>query len=118
MGFSSLAEFGSFIYGAAADAGISDAAVSAGGYAVESGATAAAVGYGESKLMGGKRPIMPPSPLQGVQQQDESVQKAEQDAQRRQSIAGGINSTVGTPGGQGGQVLNPGNMSSHTLLGQ
>jgi hypothetical protein len=65
-----------------------------------------------------KKPVMPPSPVIPQAQVDQSAQDANQAAQRRQSIAGGISSTVGTTGGQAGAVLNPGNMGSKTLLGQ
>jgi hypothetical protein len=64
-----------------------------------------------------KKPLLPPSPLPSVQNQDESTQQAEENAMRRQSIAGGIESTIGTPGGQGG-MMNPGNLGGKTLLGQ
>lgn len=118
MGFTSLAEFGSYVFAAADSAGVSAATVSAAGTAAETAAGAVATGVATNAIMGGKRPIMPPSPVQGAQQQDLSVQNAEADAQRRQSIAGGINSTVGTQGGQEGAMLNPGNMAGHSLLGQ
>jgi hypothetical protein len=52
------------------------------------------------------------------QQVDASTEAAEQNAQRRESIAGGIQSTIGTPGGGAGSMLNPANMGGKSLLGQ
>jgi len=113
MGFSTAA-LGDMVFSAAADAGISAGTVSMAGTAAET----AALGIGASSLLGGKKPIMPPSPVLSQQKQDLSQQQVEENAMRRQSIAGGMNSTVGTIGGQAGSMLNPTTMSGKTLLGQ
>lgn len=108
MGFSVL-------YGA----GLDVAGASAGAAAIDT----AAVGIGTAALSAGignalsKRPSMPPSPVMPQTSLDQQEASAEQAAQRRQAIAGGLNSTVGTPGGQGGSMLDPSNMSGKSLLG-
>ena len=118
MGFSSLAEFGSYVFEAAEGVGISASTVSTAADVAGSAALAVGTGVATNALMAGKRPAMPPNPVMGQQQQDEAEEQAQQNALRRQSIAGGINSTVGTSGGQAGQVLDPANMSGKSLLGQ
>lgn len=65
-----------------------------------------------------KRPTIPPSPVIPQAQVDQQAELASQQARQRQSIAGGISSTVGTPGGQAGEALNPANLGGKTLLGQ
>jgi hypothetical protein len=64
-----------------------------------------------------KRPSLPPSPVIPAEQQNVQVQQTALEAQQRASIAGGMQSTVGTPGGQTGQMLDPSNLGQHTLLG-
>jgi hypothetical protein len=78
--------------------------------------SAAVVGAGTSaySIATQKKPVMPPSPVMGAAQQDQSTEAAESNAMRRESIAGGLNSTIGAGGG----MMNPGNTSGHTLLGQ
>ena len=117
MGFSSaFAALGSSVFGAADAAGIGAGTVSAAGTAAEGLAGIAATSALQGALT--KRPVIPPSPVMAQAQIDQSTEQAEQNAQRRQSIAGGINSTIGTSGGQAGQMLNPANMGGKTLLGQ
>jgi hypothetical protein len=124
MGFTagSAALFGADFSGVAA-AG----ATGAYGGALASGAAGsllggAGIGLGTSflasRLMGGRRPVIPPSPQMPADQVDQSVQNANEAAMRRESIAGGLQSTIGTPGGGSGQMLNPANMGGKTLLGQ
>lgn len=48
---------------------------------------------------------------------DQGALNAEQQERQRLAAAGGLQSTVGTGGGQAGAILNPGTMSSRTLLG-
>lgn len=117
MGFTT-ASIGSYIFSAADAAGISAGTVSAAGTAAEGLAGSLAAGAATNALYGAKKPVMPPSPVMGQQQQDVSTREAEENAQRRQSIAGGMNSTVGTSGGQAGAMLNPANLGNKTLLGQ
>ena len=117
MGFSTAA-FGDMIFAGADAIGISAPTVSAIGTGIEEGAGALAISAASNKILGGPRPVMPPSPVISQQQQDLSAQQAEQNAMRRQSVAGGMNSTVGTSGGQAGSMLNPSNMGGKTLLGQ
>jgi hypothetical protein len=76
MGFSTAA-IGDAIFAAADSAGISAGTVSAVGTAAEAGAGAIATGVATNAIMGGgRRPIMPPSPVQGQQQLDQSAQDA------------------------------------------
>jgi hypothetical protein len=63
-------------------------------------------------------PRMPPSPVIPESVVNTDVQGAQEAAQRRESIAGGIQSTVGTAGGNAGEQMNPATLGSHTLLGQ
>jgi hypothetical protein len=65
-----------------------------------------------------RKPTLPPSPVIPQAQQNEQIQNQALEAQKRASIAGGIESTVGTPGGQAGQMLDPANLGQRTLLGQ
>jgi hypothetical protein len=92
--------------------GASATVAEVGATAVEAGAVYA----GASSLS--KKPNMPPSPVIPQAQVDQQTQQAENMARQRQSVAGGINSTVGTSGGQSGQILNPQNMQGKSLLGQ
>lgn len=75
----------------------------------------AAVG---SALSSSGRPVIPPSPVIPQPQVDQSAQDAENMSKRRQQLAGGILSTVGTSGGEAGAVLNPATVSGATLLGR
>ena len=96
--------------------GLSGATASAAGGAIDAVAAAGlSAGLGAALA---KKPAMPPSPVQTAEQLGQESQAADLAAQRRQSIAGGMTSTVGTSGGQAGQMLNPINMQSKTLLGQ
>jgi len=82
------------------------------------GAAGAAVGVaGQLGAFGGPK-LTPPSPVLSQSGVDQGQQAAEQNALRRQSIAGGIDSSVGTAGGQAGQMLNPANMGAKSMLGQ
>ena len=65
-----------------------------------------------------KAPRIPPSPVIPPEQVDQGAAAAEADARKRQQLAGGIASTVGTSGGEAGAVMNPATMSGHSLLGQ
>jgi hypothetical protein len=80
---------------------------------------ASAVATGASALMtlakGSGRVNVPPIP--NSIGNDMSVDAAEQAARTRAEAAGGLNSTVGTSGGQAGAVLNPSTMSQKSLLG-
>ena len=118
MGYSALAEFGSYVFGAADAAGVSAGTVSAVGTAAEGVAGSVATGLAANAIIGRPKPLMPPSPVQTAQQQDQSQQNVEENLMRRQSIAGGLNSTVGTSGGQAGTMLNPSTLGQKTLLGQ
>ena len=102
------AEFGVFGAGSTA-AGI------AGGVGTAAGVASVA---GQLGAFGRRRPIIPPQPQMGAQQVDQSTQAAEEAAMRRESIAGGLSSTVGTPGGQAGELLNPQISGTKQLLGQ
>ena len=104
MGFSA-AGIGSFL---AANAG-TVSAVAAG--------TSAAVGVASAAGAFGRPKVAPPSPVLSQASIDQGQQCAQENALRRQSIAGGLNSTVGT-GGEAGQMLNPANLGSKSLLGQ
>ena len=127
MGFSStgiLEGLGSFFSGAGASAGagsVAGAAAGAGGgiTAGEVSAGAAVLGAGTAaySALSAKKPVIPPSPVNAVST-DQSVEDAQANAMRRQSIAGGLSSTVGTSGGQAGTILNPANMGGKSLLGQ
>jgi hypothetical protein len=67
-------------------------------------------------LAQGSRGInVPPQP--GQVGTDESAANAEQASLRRSQIAGGLQSTTGTAGGQAGAVLNPATLSTKSLLG-
>jgi hypothetical protein len=83
-----------------------------------SGASAAATGVSAlSTLAAGSRGInVPPAP-QTQLGTDQSVQQADQQALQRAQVAGGLQSTTGTAGGQAGAVLNPSTLSTKTLLG-
>lgn len=80
---------------------------------------ASAVASGTSSLAtlaaGPGRINVPPTP--GVAQQDQDVQNVEQQTLRREQVAGGLQGTTGTPGGQAGAVLNPGTLSNRSVLG-
>lgn len=82
-------------------------------------AEAAAVASGASALYslakGPGRLNVPPTP--GVAQTDQTVANAEQESLRRREAAGGLQSSVGTPGGQAGSVLNPATLSNRSVLG-
>lgn len=102
---------------AAATTGILGTGITAGQLAA--GASVVGAAGSLASTLGGRRPVMPPSPTMAQQTIDEGAQQAQEMANQRQSIAGGINSTVGTGnGGQGGSMLNPGNMGGKTLLGE
>lgn len=85
--------------------------------ALASGATSAASGLSAlNTLAQGRGGInLPPQP--GAVQNDQSVQNAEQASLKRAQIAGGLQSTTGTAGGQAGAVLNPSTLSTKSLLG-
>jgi hypothetical protein len=114
MGFDALYAVADYIGVSATTAStVGETAVTA----AEVGSAAATAAGAYTALSAGKRPVMPPSPLLPQSQQDLSVQDAEANAQRRQSIAGGINSTVGTQGGQGGAAMDQSNSGGKALLG-
>lgn len=99
--------------GAAVGTGVSLATV---GSAL--GAVSAGVGIaGTLGAFGRKGPVLPPSPMMSPATIDQTAEQAQQEALGRQRIAGGINSTVGTPGGQAGAVMNPASLGQKTLLG-
>lgn len=135
---------GSFIYGlfagagsAAAGAGYSTAAATAAsaggsaaagvgaGTAIGTAATsvtvseAAAVASGASALttlaQGNPKVNIPPVPLSTTN--DPTVQETEQQELARRAAAGGLQSTIGTAGGQQGAILNPATVSQRSLLG-
>lgn len=96
--------------------GLSGATASAAGGAIDAVAAAGlSAGLGAALA---KRPALPPSPVQTAEQLGQESQAADLAAQRRQSVAGGLASTVGTSGGQAGALLNPTNLGQRTLLGQ
>lgn len=64
---------------------------------------------------GSGRVNVPPIPNQVGN--DMETAAAEQQTLQRREAAGGINSTIGTSGGQQGAVLNPSTMSQKSLLG-
>lgn len=81
----------------------------------------AAVAYGAAGALapgGGGRLAIPPSPVIPQTVVDQSAQEAENTAKRRQQLAGGILSTVGTAGGEAGSVMNPSTISQASLLGR
>lgn len=80
--------------------------------------TAAAVAVGSALTPGARRPGMPPSPVIPQAQVDQSAQEAENTSRRRQQLAGGLLSTVGTSGGEAGAILNPSTVSGAALLGR
>lgn len=99
-------------------AALSSVFASAGPVATAASAVSAGVGIaGAVGAFGNKRPVMPPSPMISQASVDQSAEEAQQQAKQRQAIAGGINSTVGTAGGQAGAILNPSTMGQKTLLG-
>jgi hypothetical protein len=81
---------------------------------------AAAVASGASALAtlanGPGRINIPPVPV-NQPQTDQAVLNAQQQEIQREAAAGGLQSTVGTAGGQGGAILNPSTMSSRSILG-
>jgi hypothetical protein len=79
------------------------------------GGVSAGVGIYQA-VAGPKKPNLPPSPF-NPGQEDQQVHDAEQAQLKRQQEASGLASTVGTPGGQAGSVLNPTTLTQHTLLG-
>lgn len=88
------------------------------------GATATAVGgvaigsavaYGANALLNKPKFNMPPNPLLGQSKIDQAQQDAEAQARKRASIAGGLQSTVGTS--EAGSALNPTTLQNKTLLG-
>jgi hypothetical protein len=96
---------------------VSGAAATSTGVEVAAGAADVATLYAAGSALS-KKPNIPPSPVLPAAQVNEQVQQKENQERQRQAIAGGIQSTVGTPGGQAGQILNPANMANKTLLGQ
>lgn len=145
-GAADAAATGATAAGSAATAGATTAAVEAGGYAAVGGGiaagaapTAAAAGAagtgitaatvseaaaaatGVSSLytlsQGPGRINIPPAPYQGTGKIDQQVTSAEAAERARLAAAGGLQSTIGTGGGQAGATLNPATMSSHSLLG-
>ena len=102
-----------------ADFGVGEFLALYGGTIAETaGAVGSAVGVaGQLGAFGRPKALLPPAPLQSQTQQDESAQQVDELARRRQSIAGGITSTLGTAGGSEGAVLNPANLGQKTLLG-
>lgn len=101
-------EFGVFGAGSAA-AGV------ASGVGVAAGVASVA---GQLGAFGRRGPIIPPQPQMTPQQVDASTQAAEANAMHRESIAGGIESTIGTAGGAAGELLNPQISGTKQLLGQ
>jgi hypothetical protein len=95
----------------AAGAGLAGTGVTA------SEALAAATGASALYTMaqGPKGINVPPAPSFAAQ--DSQVQQVEQQTLSRQQIAGGLQSTVGTPGGQAGAILSPSTTSSRAILG-
>jgi hypothetical protein len=81
---------------------------------------AAAVASGASSLAtlaaGPGRINVPPVPVNQMQT-DITVQNAEQQQLARREAAGGLQSTVGTSGGQAGAILNPSTLSQRSVLG-
>lgn len=90
-------------------------AATAAGY-VAAGVGAAASIYGGTQAARGIN--IPPSPILRQASVDEAVQQSGEQQRRRQEVAGGIQSTVGTAGGQAGSILNPTTMAQSTLLGK
>jgi hypothetical protein len=82
---------------------------------------ASAIAQGASSLYqlaaGPGRINIPPSPLTPQANIDQSAANAEQQQLQREEAAAGLQSTVGTAGGQAGAILNPSTLSSHSLLG-
>jgi hypothetical protein len=58
---------------------------------------------------------IPPTP--GAVQQDQSIANAEQAELARREAAGGLQSTIGTPGGAQGAFLSPSTTSNRSILG-
>lgn len=80
---------------------------------------AAAVASGASALAtlaaGPGNISVPPAPYQASV--DTGALNAEQEERQRLAAAGGLQSTIGTGGGQAGAILNPSTMSQRSLLG-
>jgi hypothetical protein len=80
---------------------------------------AAAIAQGASSLytlaQGQRGVSIPPTP--GMGQQDQAIANAEQQERARREAAGGLQSTLGTPGGAQGALLNPATLSNRQLLG-
>jgi hypothetical protein len=91
---------------------------SSAGEAAAAGAASGAIGAGVSALTRPKAPVIPPTPVIPQAQVDQEAQAAEDTQRRQQAIAGGLNSTVGTAGGQAGEALNVQNTGKSQLLGQ
>jgi hypothetical protein len=87
------------------------------GEGIELGSLILGAGTTAYTLANQKKPVLPPSPVPSLASQDQSTQSVEEAAMRRQSIAGGIQSTIGPTGDQGA-MMNPANLGQKTLLGQ
>jgi hypothetical protein len=83
------------------------------------GAAVASTAIAAGTALAGRRGVtLPPSPVIPQAAVNTQAEAADQSSQRRQSIAGGMQSTVGGAGAsQAGYMLSPGNSESHTLLG-
>ena len=91
--------------------------VTAAGSAVATAAPYVAAGSALYQLSQGSKGInVPPAPQTGATS-DQSEVDAQQQQQRRQQAAGGLQSTLGTDGGQAGAILNPTNLGKKSLLG-
>jgi len=102
--------------GAAAGAGAANSGLFGTGVTATE-ALAAATGASALYTMaqGPKGINVPPAP--SFASQDQQVQQVEQQTLSRQQIAGGLQSTVGTAGGQAGAILSPATTSSRAILG-
>ena len=112
------AEVGAGIGTAATVASPALATAGVGAAGLASGAaTAATAASALATLAAGRSGInIPPPPSPGIRN-DQQIQDAQQQALKREQVAGGLQGSTGTPGGQAGAVLSPATTSSKSILG-